>query len=220
MSELLLLPFEKVADAPKRLSRVGIPYLHLCPFHYHAIEVKKWPPKGSTVVVTSARSFEFHSHPSYWQDRRLFVVGKGTEAAATSLGIMTEYVGHVGGALTVSVASKMTDDVIYHLGGMDISAPLQKALNAVSHIRIPLYNRVRNDLFFTNQSSIKLSAIASPAAAEAIGNHNMFSRSPCVCIGETTMDAAQNVGLEVIGQAKLPRFSSLVEEAIIAYNRD
>ena len=220
MSDLLLLPFEKANDAQKRLSQLGIPYLHLCPYNYHGLTVTQWPAPGSVVVVTSARSFEFHSNSEYWRNRRLFVVGKGTEAAAKRLGLTPEFIGHEGGASAVHAAQQATDGVIHHLGGQELSRPLKEALKGIQHKRTSLYARVHNPHFNEAVELIRLSAIASPAVAKEIGQHPTFSRAPCVCIGPTTQSAALEVGLHIVGVAKEPSFKSLIQQAVIAYNRD
>ena len=220
MSDLLLLPFEKANDALKRLSQMRIPYLHLCPFMYHGLTVTQWPEPGSVVVVTSARSFEFHSNTKYWSDRRLFVVGKGTESAAKSLGLEPEFIGHGGGASAVRAARKVTNGIIHHLGGQYLSQPLRGALSGIRHNRISLYGRKQNPLFEEAKNNIRLSAVSSPATAAAIGKHPTFSNAPCVCIGPTTQNAAIEAGLQVVGMAKEPSFQSLIQEAVNAYNRD
>ena len=220
MSDLLLLPFEKANDAQKRLSQMGIPYLHLCPFRYHGLTVTQWPAPGSVVVVTSARSFEFHSKLENWSNRRLFVVGKGTESAAKKLGLVPEFIGHEGGASAVRAASQVTNGTIHHLGGQNLSQPLRAALSGVRHNRVSLYARMQNPKFYEAKNQIRLSVIASPSSAAAIGKHPTFSNAPCVCIGPTTQNAAIEVGLHIVGMAKEPSFKNLIQEAVIAYNRD
>ena len=217
MSDFLLLSFENIAASLELLSKAGTPFLHLCPYQYMSVDLTVVPPHGEILVVTSARCFKFYPSLEFWRHRRLFVVGKGTEAAALALGLKPEFVGHSGGAEVVQ-AAQMAGQHIFHLGGTELSEPLQKALETVEHTRIPLYTRQQNVRFTDSKERIALSAIASPAAAHAIGRHDVFSNAPCVCIGQTTAKAAAAAGLRVLGVAEQPRFVALTALAISAYN--
>ena len=217
MSDFLLLSFEKATASLELLSKAEVPCLHLCPYQYVPIDLTVLPPQGAVLVVTSARSFKFYPYPEFWRHRRLFVVGKGTEAAAQTLGLEPEFVGDAGGAEVVQ-AAQLAAPHIFHVGGSDLSEPLQVALEKVTHTRMPVYTRKENALFTNSTVTISLSAIASPAAAHAIGRHDVFSKAPCVCIGHTTAEAATAAGLLVVGVAERPRFVDLTMLAISAYN--
>ncbi len=222
MSALVLVTRSKPERLVAALTDLGLesvvlPLLELVPTHAPPPIVA---PSADGALVTSAAVARLAPHAVRWmQSERVVAVGEGTARSLRDVGGRVDTVAEGSGEAALSRFSAAA--VPCFVGAARPAPTLFQAVEEGRVVHWPVYDRrAPADLpaKVAALPPVAVVTLASPSAARTwarLGDRSV----PCVVIGPTTAQAAEKVGLRVVGQADQPTVDGLARAALAAIPR-
>jgi uroporphyrinogen-III synthase len=199
----------------------GVEPIHRPFLEHEAISFSMPTNPPEVVLVSSARTVDYWGGwGSYLKEKRIPVLSISSK---TRERLRTEGIESLSGTGTgdglVALLEEIDCSSFVHIGAEETSRRLNAALSSQrkSYKRVAVYRSAMSRSFFCEEGSLDLGCLNSERCAHIWKRYN--PDIPVVCLGTSTRRQAEELGLVVLGTAKLPSRASLAESALDVFRR-